>query len=121
MTSPVEHTQCEFDRPIAAKLYGTSDESELFVPMKWYDTFVHSLLQSNSRSRTIEEVRRAIPARLFKRDTTRGLLYLARDLAMAAIVWRLGMQIDTIPARGAVVRLAGHAGAEMLRWGLWLV
>ncbi|KIP05950.1 hypothetical protein PHLGIDRAFT_107537 [Phlebiopsis gigantea 11061_1 CR5-6] len=70
---------------------------------------------------SIEEVRAAIPARLFKRDTTRGLLYLARDLAMAAIVWRLGMQIDTISVRPAVVGLTGHAGAEVLRWGLWLV
>lgn len=71
--------------------------------------------------RSIEEVRRAIPARLFKRDTSRGLLYLARDLIMAAIVFKLGLYIDTVPAQTAIVSQTGPIGAEVLRWGLWAV
>lgn len=69
--------------------------------------------------RSIDEVRKNIPARLFKRDTSRGLLYLARDLIMAAIIWRLGMYIDTVPAVPLVQNELGPVGAEVLRWGLW--
>lgn len=72
-----------------------------------------------SRRRSIEDIRRNIPARLFKRDTQRGLLYLARDFAMAAVVWRLGMFIDPLCTDKAVTGVLGSIGSEVLRWSLW--
>lgn len=70
--------------------------------------------------RTIEDVRRAIPARLFKRETARGLVYLARDIVMAAFVWKLATYIDVVPTQAVVKTRLGGIGAQALRMGLWL-
>ena len=71
--------------------------------------------------RSIEDVRRAIPPRLFERDTKRGLAYLARDLLMAAIVWYLGMYIDVICVSNPATGRLGYILSEAARWGLWCV
>lgn len=71
--------------------------------------------------RTIAEIRSAIPARFFVRDTYRGLAYLARDVLMAAIAWKLALHIDpTFQDNRIRATLTSH-GAEVARWFCWLV
>ncbi|KIP07406.1 hypothetical protein PHLGIDRAFT_30042 [Phlebiopsis gigantea 11061_1 CR5-6] len=84
-----------------APIRTTTTTAELYKSMKW----------------SIDEVRQAIPARLFKRDTTRGLLCLARDLAMAATLWVLALRIDS--SSSTLSRHIGPLCAEIIRWALW--
>ncbi|KAL4247528.1 hypothetical protein ABKN59_007340 [Abortiporus biennis] len=58
---------------------------------------------------SINEIRNAIPARLFVRDTSKGLAYLARDLVMTVTLWRAAMYIDPLLKDYTV-----------LRWATWL-
>ncbi|KAF8142896.1 fatty acid desaturase-domain-containing protein [Mycena galopus ATCC 62051] len=44
-------------------------------------------------SSSLREIRAAIPARCFKRDTRRSLMYLLRDLLMSALLWFLATLI----------------------------
>ncbi|KAJ7141609.1 linoleoyl phosphatidylcholine delta-12 acetylenase [Mycena filopes] len=45
---------------------------------------------------SLKEIRRAIPAHCFRRNTTRSILFLCRDLAMAAALWALAARIDPL-------------------------
>ncbi|KAG6821953.1 hypothetical protein H0H93_006498, partial [Arthromyces matolae] len=60
----------------------TADYSEdalpAYTPMPW----------------SLKEIRAAIPAKYFVRDTRRGLLYFARDVLLAAVAWSLATLID---------------------------
>jgi hypothetical protein len=67
------------------------------------------------------EIRRAIPPHLFKRDTIRSLLYLLRDLTMAAIVWRVATYIDPCFHRTDVRGVLTGPLAELSRWGAWCI
>ncbi|KAJ3552877.1 hypothetical protein NM688_g3921 [Phlebia brevispora] len=82
----------------------TSDLSE-FTPMSW----------------TLNEIRAAIPAHLFTRDTRRGLTYLARDIVMAAIAFALARCIDPLCATLRIANAFGAPLAETLRISLWAV
>jgi hypothetical protein len=44
--------------------------------------------------RSLKEIRATIPTELFVRDTLRGLVYLARDILLAAVMWSLATYID---------------------------
>ncbi|KAJ3492008.1 hypothetical protein NLI96_g283 [Meripilus lineatus] len=74
-----------------------------FTPMPW----------------SIAEVRAAIPERLFVRQTSKGLAYLARDAILAIIVWKLGLRID--PLFRSFKATAGFwaPSLEFLRWLTW--
>ncbi|KAF8887319.1 hypothetical protein BD779DRAFT_1662529 [Infundibulicybe gibba] len=61
------------------------DDLPAYTPMPW----------------SLKEIRAAIPAKFFVRDTRRGLLYLARDLLLATVAW-----LEPI-------------GAELSRWAAW--
>ncbi|KAH8102899.1 fatty acid desaturase-domain-containing protein [Cristinia sonorae] len=74
-----------------------------FTPMPW----------------TIREIRNAIPEHLFVRDTIRGLLYLTRDLLLAAITWKLATFIDPFFRSAAVRGELTPFGAEIARWASW--
>ncbi|KAG9222241.1 hypothetical protein CCMSSC00406_0006538 [Pleurotus cornucopiae] len=83
----------------------SEDDLPAFTPMPW----------------CLKEIRAAIPAHLFIRDTTRGLLYVTRDLLMAAIACSLASHIDPY-FEGTVARqLLTPFGAEIGRWTAWLV
>ncbi|KIM76151.1 hypothetical protein PILCRDRAFT_826662 [Piloderma croceum F 1598] len=69
----------------------------------------------------MNEIRRAIPPHLFKRDTIRSLLYLLRDLTMAAIVWRVATYIDPCFHRTDVRGVLTGPIAELGRWGAWCI
>lgn len=71
--------------------------------------------------RTLSEIRAAIPAHLHARQTWKGMLYLLRDILMAAIVWKLALYIDPSFKSETAVRTLTPVGAEAARWGAWLV
>lgn len=72
-------------------------------------------------SRSLQQIRAAIPAHLFERDTTRGLLYLSRDLLMAATAWKLATFIDPFFQGSSVRAQLGPFLAETARWLAWCV
>ncbi|KAI0768231.1 linoleoyl phosphatidylcholine delta-12 acetylenase [Trametes elegans] len=83
----------------------SEDELPEYSPMPW----------------KIQDIRAAIPDRLFVRDTKRGLAWLGLDLAMAACCWKLALHIDpTFVSRTTVERLT-VPGAEAARWACWLL
>ncbi|TFK46679.1 hypothetical protein OE88DRAFT_1687479 [Heliocybe sulcata] len=83
---------------------GLDDDLPEYIPMSW----------------SISEIRAAIPARLFVRDTKRAVGYLIRDLLLAAAVWRCAMVIDPYFKSTATKQLLTPLGAEVARWGAWL-
>ncbi|KII91495.1 hypothetical protein PLICRDRAFT_89777 [Plicaturopsis crispa FD-325 SS-3] len=68
---------------------------------------------------TLAEIRAAIPAHLFVRDTPRGLLFLARDILLAAVAFKLATFIDPHFKGAAVVEQLTPIGAEVARWSAW--
>lgn len=69
----------------------------------------------------MSEIRAAIPAHLFVRNTWKGMAYLARDIVMAAVIWKLGTKIDPLCTSTTSKSLLTDLGSELLRWGLWLI
>ncbi|KAA1474449.1 hypothetical protein DENSPDRAFT_824363 [Dentipellis sp. KUC8613] len=65
---------------------------------------------------SMNDIRRAIPTRLFERNTATSMRYLARDMAMAAVLWRLALCIDPLLGSDRNIPLVGR---EMLRWLGW--
>ncbi|KAG6835280.1 hypothetical protein H0H93_003167, partial [Arthromyces matolae] len=78
----------------------TTDYSEdalpAYTPMPW----------------SLKEIRAAIPAKYFVRDTGRGLLYFARDVLLAAVAWSLATLIDPYFKQSATRELLTPVGAE---------
>ncbi|KAI8972806.1 linoleoyl phosphatidylcholine delta-12 acetylenase [Trametes punicea] len=68
----------------------------------------------------LQEIRAAIPAHLFVRDTRRGLAWLGLDLFMAACCWQLALLIDPMFGHSAAVQRLTPFGAEAARWSCWL-
>jgi hypothetical protein len=69
----------------------------------------------------MNEIRRAIPPHLFKRDTIRSLQYLLRDLTMAVIALRGATYIDPCFHHTSVRGLLTGPLAELGRWGAWCI
>ncbi|KAJ7773344.1 fatty acid desaturase-domain-containing protein [Mycena metata] len=67
-------------------------------------------------SKSISEIRSAIPPQYFVRNTLKGLLYLARDLALAACAWSLAVAIDPFFRTRESFLIW-----SVLRWGAWCV
>jgi len=73
----------------------------------------------------LKEIRDAIPAEFFVRDTRRGLLYFSRDVLLAVIAWSLATQID--PTFNGKFTKNGNAlmgsafVVEVARWITWSV
>jgi hypothetical protein len=78
-------------------------KDDAFEPMPW----------------TLAEIRAAIPARLFVRQTWRGMLYLARDIIMAAACWKTATYIDPFFKGSQVTDFIGAIGGELGRWSAW--
>ncbi|KAK2467517.1 hypothetical protein APHAL10511_000372 [Amanita phalloides] len=83
-----------------------SDENlPLFTPFNW----------------SVKQIRDTIPPRLFIRDTKRGLLYVARDLSMAAFAWRAMFLADDFLMNEVVRQKWSPYVSELVRCALWHV
>jgi hypothetical protein len=71
--------------------------------------------------RTLAEIRAAIPPRYFVQDTIKGLLYLSRDVLMAATCWKLATHIDPFFKNPYVQSFVSPAIAEIARWSAWAI
>ncbi|KAI0643882.1 linoleoyl phosphatidylcholine delta-12 acetylenase [Trametes meyenii] len=69
----------------------------------------------------LQEIRAAIPARLFVRDTRRGLAWLVVDLIMVACCWKAALYIDPTFRSRAAAQYLSVPGAEVARWACWAV
>jgi len=69
--------------------------------------------------RSLKEIRAAIPAEFFIRDTPRGLLYFARDVLLATVAWALATYIDRYFQLAPTKVLLSPIGAEVGRWAAW--
>ncbi|KAL6302048.1 fatty acid desaturase-domain-containing protein [Sparassis latifolia] len=78
-----------------------------FTPIPWYVS--------------LNEIRAAIPQHLFTRQTWRGLLYVARDLIMAAFFLRSALRIDSFYGGEHVVEHLTVVGAQIARLMTWLL
>ncbi|KAF8877269.1 hypothetical protein BD779DRAFT_1804031 [Infundibulicybe gibba] len=79
------------------------DDLPAYTPMPW----------------SLKEIRAAIPAKFFVRDTRRGLLYLARDLLLATVAWSLAAYIDPFFKQSSTRAALSPIGAEVSRWAAW--
>ncbi|KAI0087797.1 fatty acid desaturase-domain-containing protein [Irpex rosettiformis] len=80
-----------------------------YTPLKW----------------TTQEIREAIPARLFERDTMTSLQYLGRDLVMMAVLYLAVSRIDSWFSSFAIqkteYRIVTRVALMLGHWILWLV
>ncbi|CAL1704014.1 unnamed protein product [Somion occarium] len=90
------------DRTLTAAMY-SEDHLPEFTPMPW----------------TYQDIRAAMPSHLFQRDTARSLLFLARDLLMAALAWKVATFIDPYFLSPASPATPTSFGVELLRWCAW--
>ncbi|TFK32082.1 fatty acid desaturase-domain-containing protein [Crucibulum laeve] len=88
----------------STKKYSEDDLPE-YTPMPW----------------SLQEIRAAIPTRLFVRNTTRGIEYLARDIFLASVAWYLATHIDANLKQSSVQYRITFLGAEICRWTLWCI
>ncbi|RDB19026.1 Acyl-lipid omega-3 desaturase (cytochrome b5), endoplasmic reticulum [Hypsizygus marmoreus] len=68
---------------------------------------------------TLSEVHSVVPKHLHERNTFKALLYVARDVICAVIVYKLGWLID--PAARSLVQDYGFSQGvgTAVKWGLW--
>ncbi|KAK7062767.1 hypothetical protein VNI00_000256 [Paramarasmius palmivorus] len=70
---------------------------------------------------TLKEIKAAIPARLFVRNTALGLTYLLRDIIVASFLWFAASKIDPFSRNDFVIKTFGSIGAAAIRWTAWLI
>jgi hypothetical protein len=99
-----------------------------YAPMTWYASQMLILLNFLAIffpnfflvvQRTWKEIKAVIPAELFVRDTLRGLLYVARDILLAAGAWSIAMNIDLVFKQRVMKEILTPVGAEAARWVSW--
>ncbi|KAG5644192.1 hypothetical protein DXG03_008855 [Asterophora parasitica] len=81
------------------------DDLPSFAPMPW----------------SLKQIREAIPPRLFVREAVKGLSFLGRDLALAALAWSFATYIDPFFTHSEVKIVLTSAGADVLRWSAWII
>ncbi|KAJ3567932.1 hypothetical protein NP233_g6046 [Leucocoprinus birnbaumii] len=68
---------------------------------------------------TLKEIRAAIPAKYFVRDTRRGIYFLTRDLLLAAAAWSLALRIDPLLKGPKATGAMPYPLSEAVRWLGW--
>ncbi|KAJ1307325.1 hypothetical protein OPQ81_001431 [Rhizoctonia solani] len=79
-------------------------KADAFTPLSW----------------SMKEIKDAIPARLFVRNTTRSMIYLARDLILAAALWKGASFIDPYFNRLGETGTLRDSLFESFRWIAWM-
>lgn len=69
--------------------------------------------------RSLDEVRKAIPAYLFERSTARAMLYLMRDVAMCLGIAYLASYIEPTALQLQSAGVFSPIMANMFKWALW--
>ncbi|KAJ7170726.1 fatty acid desaturase-domain-containing protein [Mycena crocata] len=72
-------------------------------------------------SRSVKDIRAAIPSEYFVRDTSRAMRYLARDLALTLCAWSFAAKIDPFFGQFVKESLLSSISCNFLRWGAWCV
>ncbi|CAE7204467.1 unnamed protein product [Rhizoctonia solani] len=80
-------------------------KADVFTPLNW----------------SMKEIKDAIPARLFVRSSARSMVYLARDLVLAAVLWKAASFIDPYFNRLEEVGILRRSLSEGLRWMAWVI
>ncbi|KAJ2929163.1 hypothetical protein H1R20_g7927, partial [Candolleomyces eurysporus] len=70
---------------------------------------------------SLKEIREAIPPELFIRDTRRAMMYLMRDLLMAAVAWSFALKIDPFFSNAHIRSALTGLGADLCRCCAWTV
>lgn len=93
-----------------------------FMPFDWYvGCWYLSTPFDVKVTSSMQQIRYAIPPDLFTRDTRRGLLYFARDLAMAAFAWKAMMYAEACLTSGYARQTLSSSVAVFLLCAMWLV
>jgi hypothetical protein len=79
-------------------------DAAIFTPFTW----------------SMKEIKNAIPPHLFVRNTKRGLVYLIRDLILAATLWKAATFIDPCFNQIGATHILKRSVFEALRWAAWL-
>lgn len=69
---------------------------------------------------SMKEIKNAIPSYLHVRNTFRSLTYLARDLVLAALLWRAASFIDPYFSQLGDVHFLKRSLFESFRWAAWM-
>ncbi|KAJ7475898.1 fatty acid desaturase-domain-containing protein [Mycena latifolia] len=72
-------------------------------------------------SRSMKDIRAAIPPEYFVRHTSRAFLYLARDLILASCAWSFAAAIDPLVAHLKRELPLSPILHSLLRWGAWCI
>ncbi|TFK22249.1 delta 12 fatty acid epoxygenase [Coprinopsis marcescibilis] len=83
----------------------SEDELPEFTPMIW----------------PLKEIRAAIPPEMFVRNTTKGIMFLCRDLLLAATAWSIALRIDPFFGHAVVKSVLTPFGAECVRYCAWAI
>ncbi|CAE6529509.1 unnamed protein product [Rhizoctonia solani] len=104
--SLVPNTRTTMDVPSQPDTRSTSTfKADVFTPLNW----------------SMKEIKDAIPARLFVRSSARSMVYLARDLVLAAVLWKAASFIDPYFNRLEEVGILRRSLSEGLRWMAWVI
>ena len=79
-------------------------DAEIFVPFTW----------------SMKEIKSAIPPHLFVRSTAWGLVYLTRDLILAATLWKAASFIDPCFDQPDGSHVLKRSMLEAFRWLAWM-
>lgn len=79
-------------------------DADVFVPFTW----------------SMKEIKSSIPPHLFVRNTTRGLIYLVRDLILAVTLWKAASFIDPCLSQPEGSHVLKRSMFEAFRWAAWL-
>ncbi|KDN50697.1 hypothetical protein RSAG8_01195, partial [Rhizoctonia solani AG-8 WAC10335] len=79
-------------------------KTDVFTPLNW----------------SMKEIRDAIPARLFVRNAARSTIYLARDLILAAALWKAASLIDPYFNHLGEAGILRRSFSEGFRWTAWM-
>jgi hypothetical protein len=94
-----------------------------FVPLPWLVTYKYIFLDRELMilvtHRSLKEIRDQIPARLFRKDTRRSLLYFGRDLILAATIFAIMYNVNNQLLKVEATSYYEQVAISAARWTAW--